>query len=195
MKGIPFDIAQHRIEFDTSIPFVRQARYRLNPNYVAIVKQNIDKLLVACFIKLIEEATWLSPIVIMPKKNGKLEICMDFRKLNAATKKDPYPLPFTNEVINIVVGHEVFTFLDGYSGYHQISITPKNQYKTTFVTNWGVFIWVVMAFGVKYGPPTYQMVVTKAFREYIDVFMEIFLDDFIVFCDLSTIWKKSKNVF
>ncbi len=75
-------------------------------------------MLAASFIKPIEKAIWLSPIVVMPKKNGKLRIYVDFRKLNVATKKDPYLLPFTNEVINIVTGHEVYTFLDGFFRYH-----------------------------------------------------------------------------
>jgi hypothetical protein len=75
--------------------------YKLNPNYATIVKQDIDKLLVVGFIESIE-ATWWSPIVIVPKKNGKLRIYIDFRKLNVATNKDPYPLPFTNEMLNIV---------------------------------------------------------------------------------------------
>jgi hypothetical protein len=72
-------------------------------------------LLAIGFIKFVEEATWLSPIVIVPKKNGKLKICIDFRKLNVATKKDPYPLPFTNEVLNIVAGYEAYSFLNRYS--------------------------------------------------------------------------------
>jgi hypothetical protein len=75
-------------------------------------------LLAVSFIKPIEEVTWLSPIVLMLKKNGKLRICVDFRKLTVATKKDPYPLPFIDEVIYTVTGHEVYTFLDGFSRYH-----------------------------------------------------------------------------
>jgi hypothetical protein len=74
----------------------------------------------------IEEATCLSLIIVVLKKNGKLKICLDFRKLNVVIKKDPYPLPFIDEVINIVVGHEVYTFLNGFSRYHQISIAPKD---------------------------------------------------------------------
>jgi hypothetical protein len=70
----------------------------------------MDKSLATGFIKHVEEAIWLSPIIVVPKKNKKLTICVDFKKLNVATKKDPYPLPFTNEVINIVVGHEVYIF-------------------------------------------------------------------------------------
>jgi hypothetical protein len=97
------------------------------------VKQDINKLLVASFIKHVEEATWLSPIVVVLKKNGKLIICVDFKKFNVATKKEPYPLPFMNEVIYTIARHEVYKFLDGSFGYHQISIAPKDQYKTTFV--------------------------------------------------------------
>jgi len=125
-----------------------QARYKLNPIYVIMVKQDIDKLLAIGFIKSIEKATWLSPIVIVPKKNGKLKICMDFRKLNAATKKDPYPLSFIDEMLNTITGYEAYSFFDGYSGYHQISIVLEEKYKITFVTHWGAFIWKVMPFGV-----------------------------------------------
>ncbi len=174
LKGIPLDIAQHCVELDTSIPPAHQARYWLNPNYVAIVIHDIDKLFVVGFIKPIEDVTLLSSIIVVPKKNGKLKICVDFRKLNVATKKDPYPLPFTNEVINIVAKHEVYTFLNGFFGYHHISIASKDKYKIAFVTDLGAFVWVVMPFGVKNGPPIYQREITKAFHEYIDVFMKIF---------------------
>jgi putative transposase len=61
--------------------------------------------------------------VVVPKKNGKFKICVDLKKLNATTKKDPYPLPFINEVLNIVARHDVYSFLDGYCRYHQIFIT------------------------------------------------------------------------
>jgi hypothetical protein len=90
LKRIPPKLAQHKIELDSTIPLAHQTKYRLNPNYATMVKQDINKLLAIGFIKSIEEATWLSPIVIVSKKNGKLTICIDFRKLNATTKKDPY---------------------------------------------------------------------------------------------------------
>jgi hypothetical protein len=112
--------------------------------------------------------------VLVPKKNGKLKICVDFRKLNKATKKNPYPLPFSDEVLNIIVGYEAYSFLDGYSRYHHISIAPKDRYKTTFAIDWEVFVWMVMPFGVKNGPPTFQKIVSRAFREYLDQFMKTF---------------------
>jgi hypothetical protein len=70
------------------------------------------------FIIPMEEATWLSPIVVVSKKNQKLRICMDFRKLNVAKKNEPYPLPFMEEILDMVLGHEVYSFLDGFLGYH-----------------------------------------------------------------------------
>jgi hypothetical protein len=66
----------------------------------------------------VEEATWLSPIVVILKKKGKFKIYVNFRKLNVIMKKDPFPLPFTNEVLNIVTRCETYSFLDGYFGYH-----------------------------------------------------------------------------
>jgi hypothetical protein len=135
LKGIPPKLTQHKIELDITIPLAHHTEYRLNPNYAIVVKQDIDKLLAIGFIEYVEKATWLSPIVILPKKNDKLKISINFRKLNAATKKDPYPLPLTYEVLNKVVGYEAYSFLDGYSRYHQIFIITKDTYQTTFVTN------------------------------------------------------------
>jgi hypothetical protein len=86
----------------------------LNPNYATIVKQDINKLLEVGFIESIEEATWLSPIIIVPKKNGKLKICVNFKTLNATTNNDPYPLLFIDEMLNIIAGYETYYFLDGY---------------------------------------------------------------------------------
>ncbi len=75
-----------------------------------MVKQDINKLLIIGFIEYVEEATWLSHIVVVPKKNGKLKICINFKKINVATKKDPYPLPFKYEVMNIVTRYEAYSF-------------------------------------------------------------------------------------
>jgi hypothetical protein len=120
---------------------------------------------------------------------------VDFRKFNKVTKKIPYPLPFFDEVLNIVIGYETYSFLDGYLGYHHISIAPKDKYKTTFITKWGAFVWMVMPFGVKNGPRTFQIVVSKAFREYLDQFMKIFLDDIIVYSDMESHLMKLKLCF
>jgi hypothetical protein len=135
LKGIPLELAQHIIELDTTIPLTHHAKYRLNINYVTIVKQDIDTLLVARFIQSIEEATWLSPIVVIPKKNGKLKIYINFRKFKCSHKEGSMPLPFIDEVWNKIERYEAYSFLDGYLRYHQIFIAPEDKYKTAFITD------------------------------------------------------------
>ncbi len=71
-----------------------------------------------------------------------MRIYVDFRKLNFATKKDSYPFPFIDEVLNVIVGHEVYYFLHGFFGYHQIYIVIKGQYKIVFIIDWGSFTWI-----------------------------------------------------
>jgi hypothetical protein len=91
LKGIPPTLVQHIIELDTSIPVAHQTRYKLNPNYVAIVKQDINNLLVVGFIQLVKKVTWLSPIVVIFKKNRKLTICVDDMSSNSS--RDPKVAP------------------------------------------------------------------------------------------------------
>jgi hypothetical protein len=128
-KDLPPKLAQHIIELDTSIPLAHQAKNKLNSNYVAPIKHDIDKLFGGGFIQLVEEVTWLSPIAVVLKKNGNLRNCVDFKKMNKATKKDPYPLPFFDEVLNTVTKYEAYSFLDGYLEYHQIFIAHEDRYK------------------------------------------------------------------
>mgnify|MGYP000361957774 CR=1 FL=1 len=92
----------------------------MNLNYVAKVKEEIDKLLRVGFIRPVKQATWLRPIVVVPKKNGKIRVCVDYRKLNAATVTDVFPLPLTDGVLEAVAGLEVYSFIDGFNGYNQI---------------------------------------------------------------------------
>ena len=92
----------------------------MNPNYAINVKEEIDKLLKVGFIRPVKKATWLSLIVVVPKKNRKIQVCVDYQKLNAATVKDAFPLPFIYGILDAVAGHEIYSFLDGFSGYNQV---------------------------------------------------------------------------
>ena len=133
------------------------------------------------FIWPVKQATWLSPIVVVPKKNGKIRVCLDYRKLNAATMTDAFPLPFTNGVLDTVAGHEIYSFLDRFSGYNQIRMHLADQEKTAFVTEWGVFVAIVMMFRLKTVPTTFQRIIMEIFGEYIPGFMQVFLNDFVVY--------------
>ena len=97
---------------------VQQRHYRMNPNYAAKVKEEIDKLLQVGFIRPIKRATWLSPIVVVLKNNGQIRVCVNYRKLNVATVMDSFPLSFIDGVLNAVVGHQCYSFLDRFNGYN-----------------------------------------------------------------------------
>lgn len=96
MPGIEPTFYQHIIDLRKDARLVQQKRYRMNPNYAKKVKEEIDKLLQVGFIYPMDNVTWLSPIVIVPKKNGALRVCVDYHKLNATTTTDPFPIPFTD---------------------------------------------------------------------------------------------------
>ncbi|GKV23246.1 hypothetical protein SLEP1_g32996 [Rubroshorea leprosula] len=147
----------------------------------------------------ISDSTWVSPMQVVPKKGGTTvvknendeliptriitgwRVCIDYRKLNEATRKDHYPLPFIDQMIEKLVGHEYYCFLDGYSGYHQIPIAPEDQEKTTFTCPYGTFAFRRMPFGLCNAPGTFQRCVMALFAKFVDEFMEIFMDDFLVF--------------
>ena len=152
----------------------------MNPKNSLSVKEEIDKLLECRFIYPVPYSEWVSAIVVVPKKNGKLQICQDFCKLNNVTKKDYFPF-FTGVILDKVAGHECYSFLDGFSSYNQVQIAVEDRSLTTFTTDWGTFAYNVMAFGLCNTYATFQKAMTSAFQQYLRKFIEIFLDDFYVF--------------
>ena len=147
--------------------------------------KEIDKLLKVGFIRPVKGGTWLSPIVVVAKKNGKIRVCVDYRKLNVVIVKDAFMLPFTDGVLDVVAGHVIYSFLDGFNGYNQIRMRPEDLEKMAFITDWGVFVVVVMMFGLKTVQATFQRIITEIFGEYIPGFMHVFLDDFVVYSKWS----------
>ena len=116
-----------------------QRPYIANPNMARIVQDELHKLLDAQFIYEIEHSKWVSPIVCVPKKNIKTRVFVDYKKLNAFTVKDHFPLPFIKSILERVAGHEMYIFLDGFSGYNYVQIHHDDQHKTTFATEWGTY--------------------------------------------------------
>ena len=101
--------------------------------------------------------------------------------MNVITIIGAFPLPFTDNILDAVAGHDMYSFLDGYSGYNQVSMHPDDQEKTTFVTGWGVYVEVVMMFRLKMAPTTFQRTIMENFGEYVPVFMQVFLHNFTVY--------------
>lgn len=138
-------------------------------------------MLDARFIYPISDRKWLSPLVIVPKKGGKWWICVDYKELNHATKKDHFPLPFIDQVWDTLAGKKYFSFLDGYSGYNKISIALEDQEKTTFTCPWGTYSYSVLPFGLCNAPATLQRAIINIFADISHDCMEIYMDDFTRF--------------
>jgi len=105
----------------------------MNPIYKKKFKVEIDRMLEVEIIELVKESKWISPMVVHDKKQGGIRICIDLRKLSDACLHDPFPTPFTDELLENVGGHGAYSFTDGFLGYHQIKIAQEDRYKTTFM--------------------------------------------------------------
>ena len=166
-----------------------------------VVKKEVLKLLDVGVIHPIVDSKCVSPTQVVPKKSWVTvvanehneiiptrvttgwRVCLDYRKLNAGTRKDNFPLPFVDQILERVVGHEFYCFLDGYSGYNQIEIALEDQEKTTFTCPFGTFSFRKMPFGLCNAPGTFQRCMMGIFSNMIEHILDIFMDDFSVFGD------------
>ena len=176
-------LEEHRIELFPGAKPVRARQKRMAPDKVQIFRNELDKLLEGGFITQVHNTEWVSPVVIVPKKGGKWRVCVNYRALNQVTKKDRQPLPHIDELLDNVAGHDLYTFCDGYSGYHQIRVHKEDVLKTTFSTPWGTFAYLRMPFGLCNAGGTFQRVQMHIFGPYIGRFIRVYLDDFAVFSD------------
>ncbi|GJT44089.1 reverse transcriptase domain-containing protein [Tanacetum coccineum] len=176
-----------------------QCQRRVNPKIHDVIKKEVEKLLEAGLIYPISDSPWVSPIHCVPKKGGMTvvvneeneliptrlvtgwRVCIDYRKLNEATRKDHFPLPFMDQMLERLAGNEYYCFLDGFSGYFQIPIDPRDQEKTTFTCPYGTFAYRRMPFGLCNAPGTFQRCMLAIFHDMVEKTMEVFMDDFSVF--------------
>jgi hypothetical protein len=139
MKGIKGPMGEMKIPFKPDARPVNQSPYKLNRKYKEKVKIELDRMLEVGIIEPVEESEWISPMVVQDKKTREIRIYVYLRKLNDACLHDPFLTPFTNEVLDNVGGQEVYSFTDGFSGYHQIRILKEDCHKTTFAIEWGYY--------------------------------------------------------
>lgn len=199
IKGISPSLCMHKILMEDTYKLVVQHQRRLNPHLQEVVRAEVLKLLDAGIIYSISDSAWVSPVQVVPKKGGitveKNEnnelipvrpitgwrVCIDYRKLNDATRKDHFPLPFIDQMLERLASHSHYCFLDGYSGYNQIPIAPEDQEKTTFTCPYGTFAYRRMPFGLCNAPATFQRCMMSIFSDMVERFIEVFMDDFSVF--------------
>ena len=150
------------------------------------VRKEVLKLLAASLIYPISDSAWVSPVQVVPKKRGMTvikndkdelistrtvtgwRICIDYQKLNDATRKDHNPLPFMDQMLKKLAGQSYYCFLDGYSSYNQIVVDPKDQEKTSFTYPFGVFTYQRMPFGLCNAPATFQRSMMTIFSDMVE---------------------------
>jgi hypothetical protein len=186
----------HKIKMEEEYKPVVQPQRRLNPAMSEVVKKELQKLMAAVMIYPISDSPWVSPVHMVPKKtvmkNDQNELiptrnvtgwhmCIDYRRLNQATRKDHYPLPFMDQMLERLAKQAYYCFLDGYSGYNQIVVDPADQEKTAFTCPYGVYAYRRMSFGLCNAPTTFQRCMFTIFSDMEEKSMEVFMDDFSVF--------------
>ena len=116
----------------------------------------------------------------MSKKDENVRMCVDFRDLNKASLKDDFPMPHIDILVDNIVGHALLSFMDGFSGYNQIKMAPKDMEKTSFITPWGTYCYKVKPFGLRNASATYQRATTTLLHDLIHKEVEVYVDDMIV---------------
>uniref|UniRef100_A0A2N9H1A8 Reverse transcriptase domain-containing protein n=1 Tax=Fagus sylvatica TaxID=28930 RepID=A0A2N9H1A8_FAGSY len=149
------------------------------PEVILKIKEEVEKQLKAGFLSTVTYSDWVANIVPVPKKDGKVRMCVDYRDLNRASPKDNFPLPHIDTLVDNTATNVVFSFMDGFSGYNQIKMAEEDKSKTAFVTHWGTFVYDVMPFGLKNAGATYQRAMVTLFHDMIHHEIEVYVDDMI----------------
>nr|GEV02000.1 reverse transcriptase domain-containing protein [Tanacetum cinerariifolium] len=198
-EGINPKFYTHKILMEEDYKPAAQHQRRFNPKIHDVIKKEVEKHLDDGLIYPISDSPWVSPVYCLPKKGGftvvKNEeneliptrlvsgwrVCIDYRKLNEATRKDHFPLPFMDQMLERLAGNEFYCFLDGFSRYFQIPIDPRDQEKTTFTCPYGTYAYRRMPFGLCNASGTFQRCMLAIFHDMVEKTMEVFMDDFSVF--------------
>lgn len=170
----------HRIETDDKVIPIHQAPYRTGLRKREIITDCINAMLKQEVIRP-SHSDWSSPVVVVPKKNGKPRFCIDYRRLNAVTKKDTYPIPRMDDCLDSLGEAQFFSTLDCTAGYWQVPLRKEDQEKTAFACHDGLFEWVVMPFGLTNAPATFQRALDIILSGLKWQICLVYLDDVIVF--------------
>ena len=171
---------KHKIIIEPNQKPILQKRYKENPDKKKFIKKEIEKMLKANRIRE-SYSPWASPVTLAKKKNNSYRFCIDYRKVNAVTKSDAYPLPRIDELLERYQTAKWFTSMDLASGFHQVEMEESDKEKTAFICSEGLYEFNVMPFGLKNAPGTFQRMMDKILKEYIGDFVEIYVDDIMIY--------------
>jgi len=179
MPGLDPDIVQHKLPLKPEFPPIKQKLRRMKPEVSLKIKDKVEKQFNAGFLAVAKYPQWVANVVPVPKKDGKVRMCVDYQDLNRASPKDDFPLPHIDILVDNTTKFSLFSFMDGFSGYNQIKMAPEDIEKTTFITPWGTFCYKVMSFGLKNGGATCQRAMVTLFHDMIHKEIEVYVDDMI----------------
>ncbi|CAB4421455.1 unnamed protein product [Rhizophagus irregularis] len=168
-------VVTHNIDTGSATP-IKQRFYRTSHQNQLFIKEEIQRLLEASLI-VPSSSQWTSPVVVVEKKNGKKRLCVDYRKLNKVTKKDCYPLPRIDDMLETLSGSRWFSSLDLASGFWQVELDPKDREKSTFITRFGTYEFTVMPFGLCNAPATFQRLMDMVLRDILWQFTVVYIND------------------
>ena len=171
----------HQLRTTDSIPVVQPYR-RVPPHQLQEAQEHI-KGLPARKVIVDSHSPYAAPVVIVRKKDGEIRLCVDYRRLNAKTVGDAYPLPWIQESFDALVGAQFLSTLDLASGYHQIAMHPNDRHKTAFVTPMGLFEYTRMQMGLSSAPATFQRLMQST-TDFIFQFLLEYQDDLLVYLDV-----------
>src|SRR3954467_12512119 len=180
MPGVPTEFAEHKLHVQSDVKPIRQPLRRLSEEKRRVVGEEIARLLAAGFIMEVFLSKWLANPVLVLKKNKQWRMCIDYTSLNKACPKDPFALPRIDQVIDSTAGCELLSFLDAYSGYHQIKLNPADRLKTSFITPFGAFCYLTMTFGLRNTVATFQRCMQKCLLEQLGRNAHVYVDDVVV---------------
>ena len=132
------------------------------------------------FLSVVEYSEWLANVILVPKKDDKVSVCVDFRDLNKSSPKDDFPLPHIDMLVDSMTSHSMLSFMDGFFEYSQIFMAPEDMEKTSFITEWGTYCYRVMSFGLKNTGARYQRAATTLFHDMMHRDVEVYVYDIIV---------------
>ena len=180
MPGINPSIISHKLNVNPTLRPVKRKRRVFAPKRNNAIMEEVDKLLVANFIREVFYPNWLANVVMVKKNTGKWQMCVDFTDLNKACPKDSFLLPRINQLVDSTAGHKLLTFMDAFSGYNEIVMDESDQEKTSFITSRGLFYYKVMPFRLKNAGATYQRLMNRMFHDQIGRNVEVYVDDMLV---------------
>ncbi|GBG77025.1 hypothetical protein CBR_g23351 [Chara braunii] len=179
-RVVPDRPIRHEIIPEDRVVPPRGCIYQMSEEELSVLQAQLDDLLEKGWIRP-SSSPYGAPVLFVRKKNKDLQLCIDYRKLNAQTIRNADPLPRIDDLLERLGGAKFFSKLDLKSGYHQLEIRKEDRYKTAFKSRYGHFEWLVMPFGLTNAPTTFQAAMTTEFRHMLDRFVLIYLDDILVY--------------